>query len=264
MHWGHAVSRDLVHWEELPIAIYPRQFGDWAFSGSAVVDRLDTSGMKRGEDDLLAGAFTSTGRGECMVFSRDRGRTWTEFTGNPVVKHQGRDPRLLWHEPTKRWVMAVYDESDGKQGIAFYTSPGPEGLDLPEPDRGIFRMPGSVRVAGRRRREPSQVGPHRREQRIHGRAIRRDNLPSRDPEAAGPSRTRLLRRADIQPGSPRSRGADRLAPDEYARHAVQPGDVAPAELELYGPRLLGRGWSGSRSRSCGPCDRVGLHGSPAS
>jgi fructan beta-fructosidase len=127
MHWGHAVSRDLVHWEELPIAIYPRQFGDWAFSGSAVVDRLDTSGMKRGEDDLLAAAFTSTGRGECIVFSRDRGRTWTEYTGNPVVKHQGRDPRLLWHAPTKRWVMAVYDESDGKQWIAFYTSPDLKG-----------------------------------------------------------------------------------------------------------------------------------------
>ena len=79
--------------------------------------------MKHGEDDLLVAAYTSTGRGECIVYSNDRGRTWTEFEGNPVVKHQGRDPRLLWHEPTKRWVMAVYDESDGKRWIAFYTSP---------------------------------------------------------------------------------------------------------------------------------------------
>jgi fructan beta-fructosidase len=141
MHWGHAVSRDLVHWEELPIAIYPRQFGDWAFSGSAVVDRLDTSGMKRGEDDLLAAAFTSTGRGECIVFSRDRGRTWTEYTGNPVVKHQGRDPRLLWHAPTKRWVMAVYDESDGKQWIAFYTSPDLKAWTFRSRIEGFFECP---------------------------------------------------------------------------------------------------------------------------
>ena len=122
MHWGHAVSRDLVHWHELPIAIYPKRFGDWAFSGSAVVDRTNMSGWKQGDNDLLVAAFTSTGRGECIAYSCDRGRTWTEYEGNPVVKHNGRDPRLLWHGPTRRWVMAVYDESDGKRWIAFYTS----------------------------------------------------------------------------------------------------------------------------------------------
>lgn len=123
MHWGHAVSPDLVHWRELPIAIYPRRFGDWAFSGSAVADPSNTSGWKRGSNELLVAAYTSTGRGECIVYSNDRGRTWTEFDGNPVIKHQGRDPRLLWHEPTRRWVMAVYDESERKRWIAFYTSP---------------------------------------------------------------------------------------------------------------------------------------------
>ena len=122
MHWGHAVSTDLVHWRELPIAIYPRAFGDWAFSGSAVVDRENTSGWKAGAEDVLVAAYTSTGRGECIVYSNDRGRTWTEFEGNPVVKHSGRDPRLLWHAPTKRWVMALYTEAEKKQWIAFYTS----------------------------------------------------------------------------------------------------------------------------------------------
>jgi fructan beta-fructosidase len=123
MHWGHAVSKDLVHWHELPVALYPRQFGDWCFSGSAVVDRDNTSGLKEGEEDLLVAAYTSTGRGECMAFSNDRGRTWSEYDGNPAVKHTGRDPRLLWHGPTKQWVMAVYDEADGKRSIAFHTSP---------------------------------------------------------------------------------------------------------------------------------------------
>ena len=100
MHWGHAVSSDLVHWRELPIALYPHQFGDWVFSGSAVVDRDNTSGFKTGREAPLVAAYTSTGRGECIVFSNDRGRTWTEFSGNPVVRHQGRDPRLLWYSPT--------------------------------------------------------------------------------------------------------------------------------------------------------------------
>src|SRR5207253_3331824 len=66
MHWGHAVSRDLVHWEELTIALYPARFGDWAFSGSAVVDSANSSGFKTGAEDVLVGAFTSTGRGECI------------------------------------------------------------------------------------------------------------------------------------------------------------------------------------------------------
>ena len=123
MHWGHAVSKDLVRWEELPIAIYPARFGDWVFSGSAVVDAANTSGFKTGEEEVLVGAYTSAGRGECIVYSNDRGRTWSEYSGNPVVKHQGRDPRLLRHATTKQWVMSVYHESGQKQEIAFHTSP---------------------------------------------------------------------------------------------------------------------------------------------
>ncbi len=99
MHWGHAVSPDLVHWTELPIALYPHQYGDWVFSGSAIVDRDNTAGFKSGDKDVLVAAFASTGRGECIAYSNDRGRTWTEFAGNPVVRHNGRDPRLLWYAP---------------------------------------------------------------------------------------------------------------------------------------------------------------------
>jgi fructan beta-fructosidase len=72
-------------------------------------------------------AFTSSGRGECIAYSQDDGATWEEFEGNPVVKHSGRDPRLLWHSETRQWVMAVYSERPGadaatpQRGIAFYT-----------------------------------------------------------------------------------------------------------------------------------------------
>jgi fructan beta-fructosidase len=130
MHWGHAVSADLVHWKELPISLYPRRFGDWCFSGSAVVDG------KR-----LAAAYTSTGRGECIAFSGDRGRTWTDFKGDPVVKHNGRDPRLLWHEPSKQWIMAVYDESDGKKWIAFHTSPDLKEWKIQSRIEGFYECP---------------------------------------------------------------------------------------------------------------------------
>ncbi len=134
MHWGHAVSRDLLHWKELPTAIAPHRFGDWVWSGSAVADTADTAGWKRGEADVIVAAFTSTARGECIAYSNDHGRTFAEFEGNPVVTHaagEGRDPRLLWYGPpggAGHWVMVVYDEDRAapetdRRGVAFYTSP---------------------------------------------------------------------------------------------------------------------------------------------
>jgi fructan beta-fructosidase len=141
MHWGHAVSPDLVQWKELPIALYPHRYGDMAFSGSAVVDTANTSGFGVGRNPALVAAFTSTGRGECIVFSNDRGRTWTEFSGNPVVKHPGRDPRLLWHEPSKRWVMAVYDEEGGKRDVVFHSSPDLKNWKSESRIGGFFECP---------------------------------------------------------------------------------------------------------------------------
>ena len=141
MHWGHAVSSDMVHWKELPIGIYPHAPGDAVFSGSAIVDKANTSGWKTGADDLLVAAFTSTGRGECIVYSNDKGRTFTDFEGNPVVKHGGRDPRLLWHAPSKQWVMAVYDEGTGKQCVAFYTSPDLKTWTFQSRIEGFYECP---------------------------------------------------------------------------------------------------------------------------
>jgi fructan beta-fructosidase len=123
MHWGHATSPDLVHWTELGEALYPKSLDDMAFSGSAVMDKANTSGWGTKDAPPMVLAYTSTGRGECIAYSTDRGRTWTEYEKNPVVKHAGRDPKLVWYTPGKHWVMAVYDETGGKRGIAFHTSP---------------------------------------------------------------------------------------------------------------------------------------------
>ena len=138
MHWGHAVSSDLMHWKELPIAIYPHQWDDWVFSGSATVDYNNTAGF--GKDALVA-AFTSTGRGECIAYSLDRGRTFQEFAGNPVVKHSGRDPKLVWYAPGNHWVMAVYNEFEGKQWIAIYSSRDLKDWKLESRIEGFYECP---------------------------------------------------------------------------------------------------------------------------
>ncbi len=138
MTWGHAVSRDLVHWEQLPNVLFPGTMAQGAcFSGGATVDRHNTAGWKTGDNDVLAAFLTDTGAGEAVAYSNDNGRTFTWYEGNPVVKHRGRDPKVIWYEYDKEdtplddkakrlgghWVMAVYDEHDEyKRNIAFYTS----------------------------------------------------------------------------------------------------------------------------------------------
>ncbi|MCI0700243.1 MAG: glycoside hydrolase family 32 protein [Planctomycetia bacterium] len=141
MHWGHATSKDLFRWKEHDIGLYPKKYGDWAFSGSAVVDKENTSGWGTKEKPPLVLAYTSTGRGECIAFSTDNGRSWKEYDKNPVVKHTGRDPKLIWHEKAKHWVMAVYTEADKKQWIAFYTSPDLKEWKFASRIEGFFECP---------------------------------------------------------------------------------------------------------------------------
>jgi fructan beta-fructosidase len=117
MHWGHAVSTDLVHWKELPIALYPDQHGTM-YSGSAVVDWKNTAGFQTGNEPALVAFFTAAGRPftQGIAFSNDRGRTWTKYENNPVIGHlvhENRDPKVFWYAPQQKWVMALYlDHND--------------------------------------------------------------------------------------------------------------------------------------------------------
>lgn len=127
MHWGHAVSRDLVHWKELGEALMPDDFGPM-FSGSAVVDWKNTSGFgKKGQPPVVL-FYTAAGDPtvQCMAYSTD-GRHFTKYSGNPVVKQitgGNRDPKVIWHEPSQRWVMVLYvGLPDNKHSIHFLTSP---------------------------------------------------------------------------------------------------------------------------------------------
>lgn len=83
MYWGHAVSKDLIHWEELPYALYPRTMAkDHCFSGSANIDEHNSGGWGKG---AMVAAFTDTGAGEALAVSTDKGRTWKMIDGNPVI-----------------------------------------------------------------------------------------------------------------------------------------------------------------------------------
>jgi fructan beta-fructosidase len=116
MTWGHAVSPDLVHWRELPNALYPDEHGAM-YSGSAVVDWKNTAGFQTGNEKALVCIFCAAGKPftQGVAYSNDRGRTWTKFAGNPVLDHiagENRDPKVFWYAPQEKWVMALYLDHD--------------------------------------------------------------------------------------------------------------------------------------------------------
>jgi fructan beta-fructosidase len=121
MSWGHAISKDLVHWEELPVALLPDELGV-IFSGGAVIDHHNTAGFG---DSAMVAVYTSAGvkQQQSLAYGLDKGRSWTKYEGNPVLPNQGivdfRDPMVFWHEQTSKWIMAlaVLDR------IEFYSSP---------------------------------------------------------------------------------------------------------------------------------------------
>jgi len=133
MHWGHAISTDLVHWEHLPVALYPDSLG-MIFSGSAVVDVDNTSEFGKDGKPAMVAIFTihdmegqKAGRKDIesqgIAYSNDKGRTWTKYGENPVLKNPGtpdfRDPKVSWNADVKKWIMtlAVGDH------VCFYSSP---------------------------------------------------------------------------------------------------------------------------------------------
>jgi fructan beta-fructosidase len=120
MTWGHAISTDLVHWKQIENALLPDRMGTM-FSGSGVVDWNNTAGFQRGEEKTIVLIYTAAGgsnpdsKGEsftqCIAYSTDRGRTFTKYSGNPVVPHMAgnnRDPKVVWHEPSRQWIMTLY------------------------------------------------------------------------------------------------------------------------------------------------------------
>jgi fructan beta-fructosidase len=132
MHWGHAISKDLVYWEEQAIALYPDSLG-YIFSGSAVVDSNNTSGFAKDGRIPIVAIFTHHDpkgekentidfQNQSIAYSLDEGKTWTKYANNPVIKNPGirdfRDPKVIWFGESEKWIMTLAT----KDRVTFYSS----------------------------------------------------------------------------------------------------------------------------------------------
>jgi fructan beta-fructosidase len=132
MHWGHATSTDLVHWQHQPVALFPDSLG-YIFSGSAIADANNTSGFGKDGKIPLVAIFTShdpagekagktTFENQSIAYSLDEGKTWTKYANNPVLKNPGvkdfRDPKVGWFEAGKKWIMTLATQDR----VTFYSS----------------------------------------------------------------------------------------------------------------------------------------------
>ena len=132
MTWGHAISSDLVHWRQVANALEPDRLGT-VFSGSAVIDTQNTAGFQTGEEQVIVLIYTAAGSTsdesqgqpftQCIAYSYDGGHAFTKYGQNPVLGHlvgENRDPKVVWHAPTQRWIMVLYKE---QATYAFFCSP---------------------------------------------------------------------------------------------------------------------------------------------
>jgi sucrose-6-phosphate hydrolase SacC (GH32 family) len=150
MSWGHAVSTDLLHWTELPLALPVEkdargEITQMFFSGSAVVDHANTSGLGQPGNPAMVAMYTAAfphartlngkavragTQAQSLAYSLDRGRTWTQYAGNPVIPEppatyaaeyrEFRDPKMFWYEPEQKWVLATVVAQQHK--ALFYSS----------------------------------------------------------------------------------------------------------------------------------------------
>ncbi len=129
MSWGHAVSRDLVHWRELPVAI-PEDDRYMIFSGSIVADVNNTSGFARDRAPALVAIYTGAeqpGNGlqsQQLAYSTDHGRSWTKYRANPVLdlgRKDFRDPKVFWYAAARAWIMAAVLSDEHR--VALFSSP---------------------------------------------------------------------------------------------------------------------------------------------
>lgn len=127
--WGHAISRDLVHWEQIPSHITPHKVWSGCWSGSAVVDVHNVTGFQTGDKKPIVAFITSGGHPQaglgpqctqCIAYSNDGGMTFTYYDQNPVIRHikyANRDPKVVWDEASQQWIMSLFMDEGYEFGL---------------------------------------------------------------------------------------------------------------------------------------------------
>lgn len=163
MHWGHAISTDLVHWEHLPVALYPDNNSKdsidcTAFSGSGIIDQNNIAGLQSGEEKTMLLFYTSQHCGQRLAYSNDKGRTWKKYDKNPIIPFDptddARDPKVFWYEPGKQFVMVLYrkpEDKESSKGVSIYTSKNLTEWTFKNHIPGFFECPDLVELSVNRR-----------------------------------------------------------------------------------------------------------------
>lgn len=134
MTWGHAISKDLLHWTELKSALNPDNLGTM-FSGSAIIDENNISGF--GADAMVL-FYTAAGKEmtQNIAYSKDNGKNFTKYSSNPILGPD-RDPKVFYYEPTNTWVMVLYNENY----LAIYNSNNLKDWEYKSRVSGFFECP---------------------------------------------------------------------------------------------------------------------------
>ena len=228
MHWGHAVSKDMVHWQELPVALYPDSLG-YIFSGSAVVDFGNTSGFGHPGDTPLVAIFTQHDpvgaaqnrtdfQNQSIAYSLDNGKTWVKYDHNPVLHNPGiadfRDPKVLWDSRGNQWIMVLAV----KDHVEFYGSPNLKSW--------------------------SKVGEFGKEAGAHGGVW---ECPDLFPMKDGDGRTVWVLIVNINPGGPNGGSATQYFLGDFDGKTFTPATAGARWLDFGPDEYAGVTWSNTGS-----------------
>ena len=151
MYWGHAISKDMLHWQELEPALMLDSLGS-PWSGTAVIDKNNDGGWGKNALVLFYACFdrVSNKQVQCIAYSTDNGKTFTRIKGNPVIDsnwdlktNDTRDPKVFWYEPAKVWVMVLFE----RDGMSFYNSTNMRDWKRQSHFKGLFECPDFFELA---------------------------------------------------------------------------------------------------------------------